>query len=624
MHGPDDTSLRPRVRHTNGDSPSRRAVSSRPVSPTPSDATFDDAAWRDALHRLRAGEPVLPAEALRRYAAARDASPVPDDVTTRWRRALVASSMRRRATGGRLAALLVDAGLCALDDLARCVDLHLDAPPAPQTAVAFDLDDTRYVTFARAPLASLTPFAARLASLIGPARHDLNDPSQGALAVRLAHAGDLDGCATALQRILWHGDLARALRNAWPALTDALRAAFAARLWTAVATSALPAVHHVRYFCEIATMTRDPAHLDAAEAAVRALPAHELAVTPDYAHPLEDLADAFASLDRWRDALAIVRDLDPPDRWTALYRLLPRATEPARRAALIADAIEVTESIDLARLLERAPEAWPDVLDCVEAIDDRDERFEVRCELVAHLPHAQARSICADLVDEVARRPPDLARPAGCERMAALLLALTAARCEAALPPSRRAALCDALLAAPAVNLWREALPFVPDDRVGAVLDVASARLARATHYLDRDDAMELGLALLPRLDAPRRAAFLDEAHTFAPRVCWDRLAPESLRAWPDEVMRHIVAERLRIHQREHLDAHALTRWRRLCDDATAYPCEADEAALHEALDTAGDDDAAALRALARTRAIGGIAAVEAVYADAVALLGQP
>jgi hypothetical protein len=63
-----------------------------------------------------------------------------------------------------------------------------------------------------------------------------------------------------------------------------------------------------------------------------------------------------------------------------------------------------------------------------------------------------------------------------------------------------------------------------------------------------------------------------------------------------------------------------LSRWKRLCADASAYPCDADEDALRDALD-APDDDSSARRALARTWALGGRAGVDAVIADAVALL---
>lgn len=588
----------------------------------PTAVPFDDDAWRDAVQRLRAPDPVLPAEALRRHAEAVASSAAPGDLSAHWRRALVVSAMHRRATAGRLAALLLDTDLCAVDELVRCVDLHVDAPPAAQTELAFDLDDTRFVAFQRAPLASLDALASRLALLIGPARHELGDPSQARLAVRLALAGDLDGSAAAMRRITWHLELASALREVWPRLPDDLRAEFAGRLWSAVATSGLPAVFHVRFFCEVAAWTGDVARLDAAEAAVRALPASDLEVSPDHAHPLEDLADAFAAFDRWDDALAIVRGLDAPDRWTALYRLLPRAKDPARRASLRADLVDVTEDLDLARLLERAPEAWPDALELVDAIDDPDERFEVQCEVASRLPHEPARALCTQLVDEVLRHPPSLAHAAGADRWTALLATLTASSCEDLLPATRRAALCDALLANPTVDLWPEAIPYVPDDRVDAVLALVSSRLARATHYLDRDEAMSLGLALLPRLDANRRAAFLAFARTHAPRVCWDRLPKDSVRVWPDDDARWIVSERLRIHQREFLDARSVTRWRRLCDDATAYPCEPDEDALRDALEAAGDDDAAALRALARTRAIGGRAAVEAVFDDVAALLG--
>ena len=97
------------------------------MTPPLFDAPFDEAAWRDALLRLRAPEPILPAEALRRHAEA--VASTPGDLRAAWRRALVVSAMRRRATGGRLGALLLDAGLCDLDDLLRCVDLQLDTRP---------------------------------------------------------------------------------------------------------------------------------------------------------------------------------------------------------------------------------------------------------------------------------------------------------------------------------------------------------------------------------------------------------------------------------------------------------------------------------------------------------------
>lgn len=590
------------------------------MTPKSLDATFDETAWREAVRRLSAPEPILPSEALRRHAEAAEASVAPGDVRAAWRRALVASAMRRRATGGRLSALLLDAALCDLDDLVRCVDLQLDDPPAPQTPLAFDLDDALHLVFTRAPVASLTGLARRLAAVTGPMRNDLNDPAQTRLAARLAEGRDPGGCAAALREIGWHGDLAGALGRAWPVLSDALCEELAARLWDAVAASALPAVHHVQYYCEVATWTRDPARLDAAEAAVRALPAADLAPSPDFAHPYEDLAAAFAAFDRWDDALALLCDLGPRDRWAALLRLIPQATAPALRDALWEDALGLSEDHELAPLLKRAPEAWPGVIARIAAIDDIDARLEASCAVAPHLPRAPAMALCAHVVEDVWRQPLDLARATEVERWSAALSALTAAACEELATPARRGALCDALLASPAVDLWREVLPYVPDDRLEAVVATLSARLARATHYLDRDEAMASLLTLLPRLDPAGREALLAFARPHAPRVSWDPLGDDGLRAWGELDARHIVAERLRIHQREFLDAHALSRWRRLRADASTNPCEADPRALCDALDRP-DDDGAALCALARTWALGGRDAVDAVVADAVALL---
>jgi hypothetical protein len=212
-------------------------------------------------------------------------------------------------------------------------------------------------------------------------------------------------------------------------------------------------------------------------------------------------------------------------------------------------------------LLEAAPEVADRALDRCEAIDDEHERTSALSLLVGHLDAARARRACAWMVERASALGPG--EPRWAERWEVVLEALTEAGCTSLLDEGARRALVDALPPEAAPALLAATVPFVPDDRVAAMLERSYAGLAAADHYTTREAWIAVGLPLLARAPTARSAAWLEVAAEQIALTGIDGAGRERLAAWSPAQQRAIVLARLAQHQRRFLPTWLLQPWLR-------------------------------------------------------------
>jgi hypothetical protein len=501
---------------------------------------------------------LLPAEALARWRAL--------DVPGSWgnptARTLVwITRLRARmlASGGREARLLIAAGLCQVEHILACLHAQIDAGWPNDGALSYDVTSDLLAVASLAPLDSLEQLSARLSGLEHPASEGF-DELHTELARRLFACGREREGEVVLARVDWHLPLIQLLEEQRDVLTPALRERLCERAARLVEVSHLPSVYHVGLFARLAVIAYSPRWLTRARERLAELAPEQLEATPDYAHPVEDVAWATAELGEFDEAFASLAKLDLRDRWPALLRLLPYASDPGTRSAMIEELIAAVEPLELAWawLLEAAPETTPRVLPRIMAIADEATRFDELAAAVRHLDHDRTEPICAWMLAHA--RTHALADQRGWRIWSDTLDALHERGWVAQLDETDRRALIDELLAHPELDLWREAAPFVPDDRVVRVFEHAHAQLALADHYMDRERWIELAVALLDRAPSEqveRWRVLSAEALTLT-RVEDTSLA--RLSAWPDQ-QQEILCRRLRQHQRDFLPGQLIQPW---------------------------------------------------------------
>lgn len=493
---------------------------------------------------------LLPGEALTRWRALAEPRSLADPAarTLAWIARLRA---RMLASGGRLTRLLVGAGLCSIDDIVACVHAQLDAGWPRDGALAYDVESDLFAIGSLAPLDSLELLSRRLG--------DGFDELHTELARRLLAAGREREAEAALAHVTWHLPLVRLLEEQRDALTPALRERLGERAAGLIDTSHLPAVYHVGLHARVAVACDEPRWLARACEVLDELAPEQLEATPDYAHPLEDVAWALAELGAFEEGMVAIAGLDPHDRWTAQLRLLPYA-DAATRAELIDELIAAVEPLELAWawLIDAAPETAARVLPRTWAIADESERFDELSAVVRHLDRAQAEPICAWMLAHA--RTHALADKHGERVWSDTLEALHARGWAELLTDADRQALIDALLADPKLDLWREAAPFVPDDRAVEVLEHAHAQLALADHYMDRELWIALGESLLERAPSELVERWRVRSAEALTLTAIEGASLERFAAWPEQ-RDAIVLGRLRHHQREFLFEQLIQPW---------------------------------------------------------------
>lgn len=503
-------------------------------------------------------EVLLPAEALARWRASVPVGPSAEPVerVVAWIAGLRA---RMLVSGGRLARILVGVGLCEIETIVECLHAQLDAGWPREGALEYDVSSDLYAVASLASLESLARLSARLAELDASAGNF--DDLHVALAGRLLDEGREHEAEAVLARVDWHLPLLRLLESRGAALSVALRERLHARVGRLIETSHLPVEYHVGLFARLAVLTRDARWLARARECLATLAPRSLECTPDYPHPIEDVAWAQAELGELELALATIAELDPRERWTALLRLLPLAHEPATRAAMIEELVAGIEPLELAWawLLEVVPELGERALARLWAIPDEAARFEELAGAVRHLHHALAEPACAWMLAYARSLAPSDERRA--RVWSSTLDALLDRGWAAMLDEPARRALIDELLARPELELWDEAAPFVPDDRVNAVFDHAYDQLARADHYVDRERWIALALALLDRTPSDRVERWRALSVEVMPRTAIDGGSLDRLAAWPEAQRAAIVLGRLHRHQREFLPRALIHPW---------------------------------------------------------------
>ncbi|MFV8754927.1 hypothetical protein ACNOYE_30635 [Nannocystaceae bacterium ST9] len=503
-------------------------------------------------------EVLLPAEALARWRAIVPPSPAaePGERVVAWIAGLRA---RMLVSGGRLARMLVGLGRCEIETIVECLHAQIDAGWPSIGALEYDVSSDLFAVASRASLDSLARLSARLAELDASAGNF--DALHVALAGRLFDEGREREAEAVLARVDWHLPLLRLLESRAAALSPGLRERLLVRTGRLIETSHLPVEYHVGLFAWLAVLARDERWLARARECLAQLAPDQLECTPDYPHPIEDVAWAQAEFGEFELALATIAELDPRERWTALLRLLPLAHEPATRAAMIEELVAGVEPLELAWawLLEAAPELGERALARLWAIPDEAARFEELAAAVRHLDRALDEPVCAWMLNHARSLAPDDERRA--RVWSDTLDALRDRGWAAMLDEPARRALIDELLARPELELWDEAAAFVPDDRVNAVFDHAHAELARADHYVDRERWIALALALVDRTSADRVERWRALAVEAMPLTAIDEDSLERLAAWPEDRRAAIVLARLRQHQREFLPGQLIEPW---------------------------------------------------------------
>jgi hypothetical protein len=499
----------------------------------------------------------LPAEALSRWRALeRDSPAEPLGRVLVWIARLQA---RLASSGGRLARLMIATGLCEAEVIVECVHAQIDAGPPGHGALGYDVAADLFAVAESASLDSLERLSARLAGLDWSASLDGVEELHCDLAGRLfADRREREGEAV-LARVGWHLPLIRLLERRGAQLSPGLRERLVERAAELVATSHLGVEYHVGLFVRLAVIAGDRRWLERARELLAELSPEQLETTPDYAHPVEDVAWGFAVFGEFEQAQAMLAALAPADRWWAELRLLPHAGE--QRAAMIEALFDEVEPLDLAWawLLESVPELAPRVLPRLSAIVDEVARFEELSAVARFLTGEPAETTCRWMLAHALALAPDSERWSSV--WADTLDALHDCGLAAMLDDVTRRGLIDRLLAQPELDLWREAAPFVPDDRVVAVLEHAHAQLAVADHYLVRETWIELGLAVIDRAPSDSAERFRSLAAEALAFTSLDGTGLERLAGWTPEQRHTIVLARLRQHQCEFLPAQLIQPW---------------------------------------------------------------
>lgn len=504
---------------------------------------------------------MLPPEALARWRALEDrghagmAGLGPAERVQAWLERLAA---RAWCSGGRVGRLLIETGLCEVAAITACMLAQLDAGYVDVGALHRDFETDLDVLAERAPLEQVEEISARLAGRDGPGDAD---SFHATLAARLLAAARESEISAVLEQMRWHRPLLAWLTKYGDSLPPTLREPLIARAARLVEATHLPLEYHVDLFTQLAILSGDRAWFSRAGEVRERLPPEHLAATPDLEHPVESLAWCLARLGDFTAALTMIADLEPRDRWSARLRLLPLAPDPTTRARMIDELVADIEPLELSWswLVEPAPEIAERALQALETIADPEIRQDEQWAALRHMRGEPARRICMSILAEVAAVEPG--SPPWVRTWEYLLDILIESGCEALLGPELRRSLCDELLARPALNLWAEVGPFVPDDRAIAVLARSHAGLTVADHYVDREQWIGLGLPLLDRVPPEQAAQWLALAADAMALTSIDGAGRERLAAWNPEQQRAIVRARLAQHQRDFLPNQLIKPW---------------------------------------------------------------
>lgn len=464
---------------------------------------------------------------------------------------------RMQATGGRLGRLLVESGLCEIEEIVACAGAQLAAGPIGANALRYDVEmDVDAV----AALGSIDALAGLSATIDAKEWPDCADSLHVALAERLLAAGRAGEIEDVLGRVAWHRPLLDWLAARADSLEPGLRARLFARAGRLVEATHLPAEYHVELFARLAALTGGRGWLARAEAALAGLPAELRAATPDHEHPVVSIARGLAQLGELDGGLARLGELGGVDRWWGLAQLLAYA-DPGRRAAIVEEMIAGVGPLELewAWLVELAPEAGPRALAAIEAMPAGEARSEALVSVARWLRGEAARRACAELLASAGGLAPG--SKAWIRLWEDLPDALVQSEQAELLDAATRRALIDELLARPEVDLWAELGGFVPDERVEAVLERSYAGLERADHYRGREAWIELGARVLPRAAPASARRWLALAARAKVGTGFDGGGIEQLALWSAAQRREIVLGRLAQHRREFMPAQLVTPW---------------------------------------------------------------
>lgn len=502
----------------------------------------------------------LPGEALAHWRAlgSSPASAEPLERVLAW---LARLRARMPVSSGRLARLMVATGLCEAEVIVECLHAQLDAGPPGEGALGYDVASDLFAVGELADLDSLERLSVRLAGVDWMSRLDGVEALHCDLAIRLFEQGREREGELVLARFDWHLPLIGLLERRGPELTPELRERLVERADRLVARSHLPVEYHVGLFVHLAVIGGDRRLLERGRALLTTLAAAQLETTPDLVNPIEDVAWGLAEFGEVEEALALIAELAQRERWSALIRLLPHASDAAMRAAMIDELFESVEPLEMiwAWLIEAVPETAPRVLARLLAIADETVRFEELAAAVRFSTHEQAESVCTWMLAHARTLAPNSERwPKVWEDT---LDGLHASGWSAMLDDEGRRGLIDELLVRPELDLWREVEAFVPDDRVVAVLEHAYRQLALANHYSDRETWIELGLAVIERAPSDLAERWLALAAEALALTGNDGASIDRLAAWTPEQRRAIVVARLRQHQLEFVPTQLIGPW---------------------------------------------------------------
>lgn len=503
---------------------------------------------------------LLPDAALARWRSA-ELSASSDDPSARVLSWIARLRARMLATGGRLTPLLVAAGLCELEHVVACLHAQLDAGWPGENSLGHDIDADLWAVASLAPPDLLEPLSARLSGLADHGR-----PSCDALHIGLARKLFANGrereAEATLARVGWHSPLIRLLEETGPELSPAMREQLCERAARLVEASHLPVIDCVGVFARLAVISGDARWLARARETLVVLAPEQLEATPDYPHPFEDIAWALAELGEFDEAMAWIDRLDAHDRWAARVRLLPHCREPQTRATIIEALIASAEPLDREWrwLVEAAPEAATRILPRMFAIADEALRFEQLAAAAHHLDREHAEPVCAWLLAYAGTC--SLSDVEAVAIWADTLDALHESGCASLLEEQHRHALINQLLADPGLDLWREAAPFVPDDRVAEVLEHAYVQLGLADHYYDRERWIALAVSLLDRAPSELVERWRARSAEALVRTGIEDKRYHQLSIWSDQ-REAILRGRLRHHQREFLPKQLIDPWLR-------------------------------------------------------------
>ena len=565
----------------------------------------------------------MPGEALSRWRALEGPGGGPTravDQVLRWQARLAA---RACSSGGRLGHLLVENGLCDLRDLEATTWAQLDAGPVGDGQLRYDLEADLDLVAELAPLDRVVALAARLASSTWPVAEA--ESVHETLATRLTEAGREAEAEDVLSRLSWHGPLIDWLERHGPSTSDATRWRLVARAGELVAATHLAPVHRVGLFVRFAELCGERAWVDRARDELSTV-SREDAENSGEPDPLETtVALGLAHFGAFDEAMSMLANLDAVDRWNALVQLVPMAPSAPVRAALVDELIAGVEPLGRQwwRLLEAAPEALETVISTMLTIPDEGLRLEALGGVLDRLDPERARPICARMVERARANAP--AAPDWTDAWERALEAVADTGCRSLIDVELGRRLTDELLARPEIDLWREVAPFVPDDRVEAVLELSRSRLEVANHYVVRDKWLAVGLPLLARVPRDQADRWREVGAAQLARTTTDS---ERLRPWSPAHRRQVILARLSDHQREFLphwlvtpwltalgaafrtamaadDPHELADARKTLDELTAtsaWPTVETVVAVYAALARCGGDDAVteALDGLAR------------------------